>query len=280
MRFRNVLPLLLALLCAVSCTPAATPTPSAGARVQVLKPLAMPGLDRSRTLRIYLPPSYASAQRRYPVIYMHDGQNLFDDATAYAGEWGVDESMDALARTYEFEAIVIGIDNGGDKRMNELSPWTNAQYGAAEGKQYLAFVVDVVKPFVDENYRTQPGRETTAIFGSSMGGLASHYAIHERPDVFGKAGVFSPSYWYAPLVSQYTRDRPVPAGTPLYLYAGLKEGAQMSDGASQMDELLRAQKQDVILSVVAEAEHNEAAWRAEFPKAVIWLFRLQPGGPK
>lgn len=272
--------LALTLAVVVSACGRDQPGPStAGPTVQVLAPpLAMPGLNRTRTLRIYLPPSYATSDRRYPVIYMHDGQNLFDDATAFAGEWGVDETMDTLARTHQFEAIVVGVDNGGEKRMNELSPWTNERFGAAEGEQYLAFLVDVVKPYVDQHYRTEPGRDATAIVGSSMGGLESHYAIHARPDVYGKAGLVSPSYWYAPEVDDYTRAHPAPPGTRLYLYAGGKEGAEMTDGARQMQTLLAAQMAapgDLTLSIAADADHNEAAWRAEFPKIVIWLFGLQ-----
>src|ERR1700750_1835014 len=106
----------------VACgTPPPAPRPStAGPRVHVLaQRLAMPGLGRDRTLRLYLPPSYESSpDRRYPVIYMHDGQNLFDDATSYAGEWNVDETLDAFARTRGFEAIVVGIDNGGEERLH------------------------------------------------------------------------------------------------------------------------------------------------------------------
>ncbi len=171
----------------------------------------MPSLERTRTLRIYLPPSYVTSDRRYPVIYMHDGQNLFDAASSFAGEWGVDETLDALARTHRFEAIVVGIDNGGDKRMNELNAWPHREFGAAEGAQYLAFVVDVVKPHIDQHYRTEPDRGSTAIIGSSMGGLASHYAIQARPDVFGMAGVLSPSYWVARPIFDKASRKPLPA---------------------------------------------------------------------
>jgi predicted alpha/beta superfamily hydrolase len=253
---------------------------TAGPTVQVLAPpLAMPGLDRTRTLRIYLPPSYAKSDRRYPVIYMHDGQNLYDDATSYAGEWGVDEAMDALARTHGFEAIVVGIDNGGDKRMNELNAWSHPEFGAAEGEQYLSFLVDVVKPHIDQQYRTEPGRNSTAIIGSSMGGLASHYAIHARPDVFGMAGVLSPSYWVAPQLYDETSAKPLPADARVYLYAGGKEGAETTDDARRMHVQLAAATtpQNLTLDIVEAAEHNEAAWRAEFPRVVAWLYGLEPG---
>ena len=260
--------------------PAARPS-TAGPGVHVLpQRLAMPGLGRERTLRLYLPPSYESAPaRRYPVIYMHDAQNLFDDATSFAGEWGVDETLDEFARTRGFEAIVVGIDNGGEERLHELSPWTNPKYGPAQGEQYMAFIVDTVKPFVDARYRTQPGRESTAIAGSSMGGLISHYALLRYPQVFGKAAIFSPSYWYSGEVYAQTKAHPWPAGTRAYFYIGGREGDESVPDVERMLPLLatpdRAAR-DITFRIEPEAEHNERAWRAEFPRAVAWLFEVQP----
>jgi enterochelin esterase-like enzyme len=98
----------------------------------VSAPMAMPGLGRERRIRVYLPPGYASSTRRYPVLYMHDGQNLFDEATGFAGEWGVDETLDRLARERGLEVIVVGIDNGQEHRINELKPWADAKYGPAK----------------------------------------------------------------------------------------------------------------------------------------------------
>jgi predicted alpha/beta superfamily hydrolase len=257
---------------------------TAGPGVHVLaQRLALPGLGRERTLRLYLPPSYDTAPtRRYPVIYMHDAQNLFDDATSYAGEWGIDETLDDFARTRGFEAIVVGIDHGGEERLHELSPWTNPKYGAAQGEQYMAFVVDVVKPFIDMRYRTQPGRESTAIIGSSMGGLISHYALLRYPQVFGKAAIFSPSYWFSGEVYAQTKAHPWPRGTRTYFYIGGHEGDESVPDVDRMIALLATQDHapgDVTEHVEPEAQHNERAWRAEFPRAVAWLFELPPAGP-
>ena len=282
--FLITLAMLVAGLAACTAPAPATPPPrasTAGPGVHVLvQRLAMPGLGRERTLRLYLPPSYESApDRRYPVIYMHDGQNLFDDATSYAGEWGVDETMDAFARTRGFEAIVVGIDNGGEERLRELSPWTNARYGAAQGEQYMAFVVDVVKPFVDTHYRTRPDREDTAIAGSSMGGLISHYALLRYPQVFGKAAIFSPSYWYSNEVYVQTKAHPWPAGTRSYFYIGGREGDESVADVQRMLPLLATPDhavRDVTLHVEPDAQHDERAWRAEFPRAVAWLFEVRP----
>jgi predicted alpha/beta superfamily hydrolase len=279
--------LLVAGLLLFACTasadvPAANPVKRASTalpNVHVLPPLAMPGLDRERTLRIYLPPSYERSKRHFPVLYMHDGQNLFDAATSFLGEWEVDETLNELARTRGLELIVVGIDNGADKRMTELDPWDNAEHGKGEGREYLKFIVDVVKPYVDQHFRTKPGRANTAMMGSSLGGLISHFAMFEYPQVFGKVGIFSPAYWYAPPVFDYTAAHTLPAGTKVYFYAGGKEDEHMVDNMQRAVALIRQRhfpEKHLAVHVVAPAEHNEAAWRAEFARAVAWLFGVGP----
>lgn len=270
--------LLALLLSVVTVALAAEPSRS---RIDQIDGLAMPGLDRTRTLRVYLPPGYDEETARYPVLYLHDGQNLFDAATAFADEWGVDEAMDQLA-AQGFKAIVVGIDNGGELRMRELSPWTNERFGPAQGDAYLRFLVEVVKPLIDQRYRTRPGAADTAIAGSSMGGLLSHYAIHARPDVYGRAGILSPSYWYAAEVGDYTRAHRLQPSARLYLYAGAAEGAEMVDGARAMAALLQASQPGPTptLVITPGAKHNEAAWRAQFPQMVRWLFELPEPAPQ
>ena len=113
------------------------------------------------------------SEKNYPVIYMHDGQNLFDRETSYVGEWKVDESLDSLN---EPEAIIVGIEHGGDKRIDELTPFPHAKYGGGKADAYLHFIVDQLKPYVDNNYRTLPDYKNTGVFGSSLGGLFSFYA--------------------------------------------------------------------------------------------------------
>lgn len=272
---------LLAATGAVAAQDAAPTKPStAGPTVHVLTPpLALHGMGRPRTLRVYLPPGYAAGTRRYPVIYMFDAQNLFDDATAYAGEWGVDESMDALARESGFEAIVVGLDHGGEQRFHELVPYFNVRFLPNQGAAFVDDLVRVVKPFVDGQYRTRPGREHTAIVGSSLGGLSASYAIHRAPDVFGKAGVFSPSYWVSKESYAHARAAPLPADARVYLYMGGREGGEAVPDVERMAAQLRetlAGPGNVTLHVAAAAEHNEAAWREAFPVAVRWLFGLAP----
>ncbi|MGQ0802210.1 MAG: alpha/beta hydrolase [Pseudomarimonas sp.] len=261
----------------VTAVPAAESEPVAGLQIMT-PPLALPGLKRARTLRILLPADYQASDRRYPVIYMHDGQNLFDARTAYAGEWGVDETLAALTAESGFAAIVVGIDHGGPRRINELSPWPNADFGAGDGDLYLDDLVSRIKPFIDANYRTRIEPASTMMAGSSLGCLASLYAIHRRPEVFGKALVFSPSLWISEQVYMHVANVRLPAAARIYLYVG---GAEDADGKAladlRMHELLRRRlpsAEQVTFSMVDNAGHNEAAWRAELPRALRWAFAL------
>lgn len=255
-------------------------TSTATENVQVLPyQFLIPELDRQRTVRLYLPPSYYHSEKRYPVIYMHDGQNLFDEITAYAGEWGVDESLNQLAEQQGFEVIVVGIDNGGDFRMNELSPWENKRFGEAQGKQYMDFIVEVVKPYIDTNFRSHADRLHTAIMGSSMGGLISHYAVHAYPEVFSKAGIFSPSYWYSQEVFSFTQFKKAQLDARLYVMYGDKEGNGMIADTDKMQRQLNQQghpRQNTLFKRVPEGEHNEQLWRTEFAEAIQWLFQQEP----
>ncbi len=235
----------------------------------------IPGLDRWRKLRVYIPSNYNSGEKWYPVLYMHDAQNLFDDSTSYVGEWGVDESMVELSKS-GLDLIVVGIDNGGDRRVNEMTPWKNEKFGDPEGEEYIKFIVDVVKPFIDAKYRTRRDPANTGIMGSSLGGLISHYAVYSYPETFGKAGIFSPSYWFAEEVFDFTRANPIPRDHKLYLYAGGKEGESMVPELERMYNLILAEKHpniNITSKVNPEGEHSEKYWRSEFSEAIKWLFR-------
>lgn len=232
---------------------------------------------RARTLRIYLPPAYnKDINKRYAVLYMLDAQNLYDDETSYAGEWGVDESMDDLAAKHGLELIVVGIDNHPEFRLNEYSAWSNEKYGVGEADDFIKDVVEVVKPFVDSNYRTQPDRKHTGMMGSSLGGLASHYALVEHKDVFAIGGVFSPSYWYAPAAYEFTQNSHLAKDTKWYFLAGEKEGEGTVENMQRMIQQIHAQElpaKNVKSKVSAEGEHNERFWRSEFSDAVLWLYK-------
>ena len=248
---------------------------TASANVQLLEPFNIADLDRPRHIRLYLPPKYQQSQKRYPVLYLHDGQNVFDDATAYAGEWGVDETLNQLAAQGWLELIVVAIDNGEQHRMQEYSGWDNPRFGKAEGEAYINFIRNELKPYVDRHFRTLPEAADTGIMVSSMGGLISHYALFNRPGTFSKAGIFSPSYWYSEAVYAKTNMQVLPKQSRISLLVGTKEGREMVSNTLKMADLLRSQglaNAQLSVKVVPEAEHNEAFWRSEFADAVLYLF--------
>ncbi|WP_298317881.1 alpha/beta hydrolase-fold protein [uncultured Aquimarina sp.] len=241
----------------------------------VEKQFEIAGLDRNRQIRVYLPPSYHTSDKKHPVLYMHDAQNLFDKYTSYSGEWEVDESLNQLAKTSDIELIVVGIDNGAEKRMNELSPWKNSQFGEAEGEAYMKFIVNQIKPYIDNNYRTLADKNNTAIIGSSMGGLISHYAIYEYPEIFSKVGIFSPSYWYSDDVFTFTKNNPIPKEARLFLLVGKKEGQGMTENTEKMHTQILSSnhpKENIHMIIDPEGEHNEAFWKKHFTSAIEWLF--------
>ena len=235
-------------------------------------------LKRPRTLRIYLPPSYTKQlNKRYPVLYMHDAQNLFDDKTSFAGEWGIDESLDAIEMKLGFELIVVGIDNHAQKRLNEYSAWPHEKYGEAEGHLYIKDVVNVIKPYVDSKFRTLSDKQNTAMLGSSMGSLVTNYAAVKYSDVFTKAGLFSTSYWYAPDIYNFTTENMPPKENKWYFLVGEKEGVDVVNNQNKMIALLEKngfKAPSVAAKTDIEGEHNEKFWRREFSDAIIWLFNL------
>lgn len=239
----------------------------------------MPGLERTRQIRLYLPPGYETSTTRYPVIYMHDGQNLFDEATSFVGEWGVDELLNDMAKEGGPQFIVVGIDNGGTLRTEELTPYPNPQYGGGKGALYMQFIVEVIKPYVDEHYRTFSDPDHTYLIGSSLGGLISHYGIYAYPEVFGKAGVFSPSYWFSyEQMKDLTMDNPLPTTHRLYLLVGKKEGPNMYLTMNSMVDVIKNSghsETNLIAKMVEDGEHNEKFWRSELKEALLWLSQEQ-----
>jgi predicted alpha/beta superfamily hydrolase len=249
--------------------------PSATSSVSVLPiRFAIPSLNRDRTVRIYLPPGYETSEKRYPVLYMHDGQNLFDQATSYAGEWGIDETLDELARAQQLELIVVGIDNGGVLRMTELNPFDDPQYGRGEGREYLDFVVNKVKPYIDGKYRTKPQREYTGIMGSSMGGLVSHYAMLIYPEIFSRFGLFSPSYWMTSKLFEMTSKDSVHKDARIAIYAGSAEEIIVSDSQRMANKIasIGHPTGNLFLTIAPNAAHNEVAWGVAFGPTVKWMF--------
>jgi predicted alpha/beta superfamily hydrolase len=231
----------------------------------------IPQLDRHRRIWIYLPDSYKSSKKKYPVLYMQDGQNVFDEATSAYGEWGVDEALDTLGNQHK-ELIVVAIDNAGEKRMNEYSAYDMENYGRGEGDQYVDFLVQTLKPFIDRHYRTKKDEKNTFIAGSSMGGLISFYAVLKYPKVFGGAGVFSPSFWIAPQLKYIDPERAKKVKGKIYFYAGQEEGDHMvPDMLNIFEQMRQCSKAKMQTVIRAEGKHNEPTWRNEFPLFYKWI---------
>ena len=239
----------------------------------------IPQLNRTRRVWVYVPPGYNTSTKKYPVLYMHDGQNVFDDATSFAGEWGVDEAIDTLGLKTN-ECIVVGIDNGGDKRLNEYCPYdfnlsgiaANNKTNVGEGGKYVDFLVKTLKPFMDKKYRTLKDPKNTFTAGSSMGGLISMYAVLKYPKVFGGAGVFSPAFWVGPKIFDDIKAKGKKVKAKIYFYAGDEEGETMVPMTIRaFNEMHRVSKSKMATVIRSGGKHNESRWRVEFPLFYDWL---------
>lgn len=226
----------------------------------------------TRTIRVYLPQGYENSLERYPVLYMHDAQNLFDTTTAFAGEWRVDEFLDSRK---ELKVIIVGIDHGDEKRIAELTPFPNEKYGGGEGDAYLNFLIHTLKPHIDNTYRSFPDAENTGIMGSSLGGLISFYAALKHPEVFGKVGVFSPSFWFSNEIYDFAEASEISPNFRIYILGGTAEDGFLIPNIRKMEELLLKKglpKENMIVRIADGGEHNEAFWSREFPEAFLWLY--------
>lgn len=235
----------------------------------------IPQLDRNRRIWLYLPPDYDTSSKNYPVIYMQDGQNLFDVYYSFSGEWKIDESMNDLFDDGDYGAIVVGIDNGGGERINEYSPWYNPSYGGGDGEAYASFLVNTLKPYIDSSYRTLPGREYTAIAGSSMGGNISMYAGIEYQDVFGKVGIFSPAFWFSDSSYLHLAQKGITQDLRIYFVASQNESSTMIPNMMAMyDALIDAGQDENQMFFLNEVDgaHSEWFWAREYPDAYEWLF--------
>jgi metallo-beta-lactamase class B len=234
----------------------------------------MPQLSRTRRVWIYLPRNYAQSGKTYPVIYLNDGQNLFNEQTAAFGEWGVDECLDSLQNQLSKESIIIGIDHGGDKRMTEYNPYDHQQFGKGEGKAYVDFLANTLKPYIDSKYRTMKGADYTLVGGSSMGADISLYAVFEYPNVFGGALLFSPAFSVTPSLFDAATNFKSASMPKFYFYAGGKESSSMVGDMEKMIGILQLKNRVQIRKTVNPlGQHNEQSWRNEFPDAYRWLMK-------
>jgi predicted alpha/beta superfamily hydrolase len=247
-------------------------------RIDYLPDFPMPQLETVRDIWIYTPFGYDDSEAAYPVLYMHDGQNLFYPDLSFAGEWMVDEIMDGLVASGLFGgAIVVGIANGGNDRVREYAPYpTDFNGGESRADQYLKFIVDELKPWVDENYRTIEDRTGTAMAGSSLGGLISLYAFREYPEVFSTIIAMSPSLWVEDgLFLRETIAAEYPGGLPMkiYLDMGTAEGSENVEFVERLSDIYTQAGAGPVLSVIEPgAGHNERAWRQRLPRALGFAF--------
>lgn len=235
----------------------------------------MPQLIKTRRVAALLPHDYYNTDKRYPVLYLQDGQNLFDDYAPY-GSWGVDKRLAVLAERGMGDLIVVSIDHAKEERIAEFTPSTRTQLGSGNGKKYVRFLADTLKPYVDTHFRTRPERIHTGIGGSSMGGLISIYAGFTYPEVFSKLLIFSPSLWVAPNIHFHAINFHSSLDTKIYIYAGAEESKNMVPNINRFKTAIEQQQLDAHitfnLSIDPGGQHNEARWGQEFPKAVEWLF--------
>lgn len=240
----------------------------------------MPQLGRHRRVWLYLPADYArQPRRRYPVLYLHDGQNVFDAATAYAGEWGVDETLNRLRASGQDPTgcIVVAVDNGGRYRGDEYIPWANPRLKiGGQGAAYVDFLTFTLKPYIDQQYRTRPDAAHTGIAGSSLGGLISVYAALRYPAVFGCVGAFSPAFWVCnDSLRAYVRQHPPAPRTKFYFVAGAKEDSTMLPLMATWRDLLHTAgvpAAHLAYHAAPDGEHREWFWQREFAAAYEWLF--------
>ena len=243
--------------------------------VKALPQLESPQLGNRRDILVYLPPSYGTSQRRYPVIYMHDGQNLFDRAISFGEEWEVDQTLESASRD-GLEAIVVGIPNQGSDRLNEYSPWVDGKHKqGGRGNAYLDFIVHTLKPIIDRDFRTIPGRDGTGIAGSSMGGLISLYAFFKHPRTFGFAGVMSPALWFAGhSIFPFIHECPFVPGR-LYLDVGTSEGSEGLHDVRRLKEMLTRKGyrtgRELLYVVEMGGQHNERAWARRLRRELHFL---------
>lgn len=230
-------------------------------------------LNSTKKIWVYLPENYTTSNKKYPVIYMHDGQNLFDAKTSYVGEWNVDETLDSIRA----QVIVIGIEHGGENRIDELTPCKHPKYNGGNADAYLNFIVNTLKPEIDKKYRTKTKAKNTAIFGSSLGGLVSFYAALKYPNVFGKVGCFSPSFWFCRDDLNTLMKKTEDFDTKIYFLCGNNEGdvdvVQDMVNIEKWVNTKRCECKKKNRNVIVQGgQHNEKLWRESFKKAYLWLF--------
>lgn len=248
--------------------------PATAGSIVIVDQFESPQLHNRRSLRIYLPAGYdAHPQQRYPVLYMHDAQNLFDAATAtYGVEWGMAKTLDRLiAQGAITPLIVVGIDNTAD-RLAEYTPCCDPQHGGGKLAAYERFIIDTVKPYADRTLRTLPGREHTAVMGSSLGGIASVDIAQRHPDVFSMAAGLSSSFWW----NDRAMVRQLPPRVPVRFYIDAGTDHDGLDDTIAMRDAMQAAGYrpgaDLYFYTMEGGIHNEKSWAARVDLPLLWFF--------
>ncbi|MEW6322723.1 MAG: alpha/beta hydrolase-fold protein [Acidobacteriota bacterium] len=238
-------------------------------------------LPDARDLVVYVPPGYDESGARYPVLYLHDGQNVFEGGTAHVkgSYWRAGEAADDLtARGAIAPLIMVGIGHAGPRRIDEYTPTATRRQGGGKADAYGRMLIEEIKPFIDATYRTRPGPADTALGGSSLGGLVSLYLGLTRPDVFGRLAVLSPSVWWdrRVILRDVRSARPKPP-LRIWLDMGTAEGRRAIENVRLLrNGLARAgwvEGDDLHYEEVDGAAHNEEAWAARFPRVLEWLLK-------
>lgn len=239
-------------------------------------------LPNDRNLIVYLPPHYdVHTERRYPVLYLHDGQNLFDGASSFVHgqEWGIDETAQQLIVAGEVEPLVIvGIYNTGEHRVEEYTPSVDPRLKkGGQADLYGRLLVEELKPFIDSRYRTMTGPERTGLGGSSLGGLVSLCLALKYPAVFGKLMIMSPSVWWdGGIMLDRIRALPVKPSTRIWLDIGTKEGKNTIRNMREFRDTLTAKGwrlgDDLSYFEARNEQHNELAWGRRVGNALRFLF--------
>jgi predicted alpha/beta superfamily hydrolase len=237
-------------------------------------------LPTDRDVLVYLPPGYnADETTRYPVLYLHDGQNLFDDATAFTQEWRVDETAQALITEEAIEPlIIVGVYNAAARRIDEYTP-TRDRRRRAGGKasHYGRMLVEELKPFIDREYRTLPDAANTGVGGSSLGGLVSLYLGLKYSGIFWRLAVLSPSGWWDDrFIVRRVRSLSYKPPLRIWLSVGMEEGEEALDATRLVRDALVAKGwmigEDLEYREVEGAPHNEAAWAEQVDPVLRYLF--------
>lgn len=234
----------------------------------------IPQLNKTRKIWALLPHDYDNSGDRYPVMYLQDAQNLFNES-AECGNWGIDKKLAVMSEYKIGKIIIIAIEHAEEDRIKEYNVGKTI-LGKGQGKKYIRFMTDTLKPYIDSNFRTKKEREFTGIGGSSMGGLISIFSGLRNPEVYGNLMIFSPSLWVGPELKIKT-EKTETADTKIYLYAGDDESKKMVEHVKKFQEDLISKefiknKSSINISIIGQGMHNETYWSDEFPKALEWLF--------